>query len=163
MTSAVVGDATEGLEGAVVFTSAAVFSAFVPGEAASALVCDGARWSGFGLSFRGASFFATVFAALDVSPTDVEALLAAVVVDALLADTFAASVFIAGLAFFAGVLRAVFGLVAAVEAREVGFSAGFSPPVLGVFAFATLGTFPILVTCQAVLYNLRQHLGWSSR
>ncbi|MEM5520836.1 hypothetical protein WNY39_09415 [Sulfitobacter sp. AS59] len=96
----------------------------------------------------------------------VEAAFAVEGVDAVLDDgagALSASVFTVGLAVFAVVLPAVFGLAAAVEAREVGFSAGFSPPVLGVFAFATLGTFPILVNCQAVLHNLRQHLGWSSR
>jgi hypothetical protein len=168
--------ALDGVAGVAVFASVAVFSAFVLVEVVSVLACVSATVAGFGLSVLGASAFGAVLAVLDVfAPVPVcevedvavfgAALAATEDVDDVLAGVagvWAASAFTAGLAFFAVVLRAGFGLAAAVDARDVGFSAGFSPLELGVFAFATLGTFPILVMYKAVFYNLRQHLGWSS-
>tara|TARA_R110002126_G_scaffold9774_2_gene43929 strand:- start:151194 stop:151736 length:543 start_codon:yes stop_codon:yes gene_type:complete len=174
-------DGVAGVAGVAIFASVAVFSAFVPVEVVSVLACVSATAAGFGLSVLGASAFGAVLAVLDVfAPVPVcavegevedvavfgAALAATEDVDDVLAGVagvLAASAFTAGLAFFAVVLRAGFGLAAAVDARDVGFSAGFSPLELGVFAFATLRTFPILVISKAVFYNLRQHLGWSSR
>jgi hypothetical protein len=46
------------------------------------------------------------------------------------------------------VSAAVLGLAAATDAREAAFCVGLSPSVLGVFAFATLKTFPILTYRQ---------------
>ena len=52
------------------------------------------------------------------------------------------------LVVFAAVFGAVLGLAAATDAREAAFCVGLSPSVLGVFAFATLKTFPILTYRQ---------------
>jgi hypothetical protein len=146
------------LGGCVSLAGSALLSAFLATEAVSTLALVSAVTAGLALSALAGSetgatsFFASgatdvviscgTFAAADVLAVGL-AVWGVLSGAALAADPVA----------FVGAFAVVLVLEAAEDAREVEFCVALSPPVLGVFAFATLKTFPILTVCQLFLQS----------